>query len=95
MGIGPLNLAPLTKAGAFSARAKACKALNPGRLRAPGEGAGTAQVQVQPGPMPVARCLPALPAEPSSVVSLLQHLKAIRLILALDLGCPGFAQSIC
>lgn len=43
-----------------------------------------------------AASLPFLPpTEPSSVVSHLQHLKARCLILALDLGCPGFAQSIC
>ena len=92
LGTGPLNLVPLAKAGASSARAKACKALKPGRLWVPRERAGTAQVQVQPGPMTV----PPLPPCPSShLLSHLQLLKARYLILALDLGCPGFAQSIC
>ena len=92
MGTGPLNLAPLAKAGPSSAGARACKALKPERLRVPREGAGTVQVQVQPGPL----TMPPLPPCPSShLLSHLQLLKARYLILALDLGCPGFAQSIC
>lgn len=48
-GTDPLNLAALARDDAFSAKARVCKVPSLGGPWMPREGAGTAQVQVQPG----------------------------------------------